>query len=233
LGVTLKSVKFALVGASLLIGAGAANAADVYQRGSIKDAPEVYMPPITWTGFYVGAHAGGAFGGEAEFSNDFDSLSLDVDNAFTGGVHVGYNWQASQNWVVGIEGSISALSLEAEDGDLEISDYVASIRGRAGVAFDQNLVYGTAGVAFLGYADDTANLLDDDDTAVGFVIGAGWERKITDNLSFGVEGLYYNFESDVSDEVFDASGVNLETDFWTVTARLNYHFNRGYDSPLK
>jgi outer membrane immunogenic protein len=228
LGVTLKSVKFALVGASLLIGAGAANAADVYQRGSIKDAPEVYMPPITWTGFYVGAHLGGAFGGEFEISNGDQSAAIDFDNAFTGGAHIGYNWQASQHWVVGIEGSISALSLsfEEDDEDTELTDYVASIRGRAGVAFDQNLVYGTAGVAFLGAAEDDGEF--EDDTTTGFVIGAGWERKFTDSISFGVEGLYYNFEEDVS-----GTSLEAEADFWTVTARLNYHFNRGYDDPLK
>jgi outer membrane immunogenic protein len=230
LGVTLKRVKFALVGASLLIGAGAANAADVYQRGSIKDAPEAYYPPITWTGFYAGVHVGGAFGGEVDLVVDDENFSLfDLDNAFTGGVHVGYNWQASQHWVVGIEGSISALSLEAEDvfGDEELSDYVASIRGRAGVAFDQNLVYGTAGIAFLGYSDLSADILGED-TGVGFVIGAGWERKFSDNISFGIEGLYYNFEEDIAD-----TPLEVEADFWTVTARLNYHFNRGYDDPLK
>lgn len=215
-----------MLGAILLAGASsAASAADAYQRGGLKDAPEAYYPPITWAGFYAGVHAGGAFGGEIEFSNDIESF--DLDDAFTGGVHVGYNWQASANWVIGVEGSISALGLEVSDEDFDWTDYVASIRGRAGVAFDQNLVYGTAGVAFLGYADDAADLLGDD-TEVGFVIGAGWERKITDNISFGLEGLYYNFETDVEDE-----NVDVETDFFTVTARLNYHFNVGRYESLK
>jgi outer membrane immunogenic protein len=218
----MKSLKLALVGASFLLGAaGAASAADVYQRGGLKDAPEAYYPPISWTGFYAGVHAGGAFGGEVTI---LDEEVTELDSAFTGGGHIGFNWQASQHWVVGIEGSISALTLEGED--FEVSDYVASIRGRAGVAFDQNLVYGTAGVAFLGYADE-ADALVEDDSAVGFVIGAGWERKIADNISFGVEGLYYNFESD------GVLGDDVETDLFTVTARLNYHLNAGYREPLK
>jgi outer membrane immunogenic protein len=227
MGVTLNSAKLALVGAALLVGtAGAASAADVYQRGSLKDTGDVYMPPITWTGFYAGVHAGGAFGGEV----DDTSETFDLDSAFTGGVHVGYNWQASPNWVVGVEGSISALGTEfSEDSNLlleEWSEYVASLRGRAGVAFDQNLVYGTAGIAFLGYSNDAADQLDED-TSIGFVIGAGWERKIAENISFGVEGLYYNFGTD------EDARVDAETDFFTVTARLNYHFNSGYSDPLK
>jgi outer membrane immunogenic protein len=228
MGVTLKSLKLALLGASFLLGAaGAASAADVYQRGSIKDTGEVYMPPITWTGFYVGVHAGGAFGGQyTESDIDFEA---DIDNAFTGGAHVGFNWQASPAWVVGIEGSISALALESEDAfDDELTDFVGSVRGRAGVAMGENLVYATGGVAFLSYADEAADLLNED-TAVGFVVGAGWERKLGSNLSFGVEGLYYNFATDVEDD----TSFEAETDFWTVTARLNYHFNAGYSDPLK
>jgi outer membrane immunogenic protein len=225
-GPTVRILKAALLGATFLIGAaGVANAADVYDRkGSLKDAPDAYMPAITWTGFYVGAHAGGAFGGEVEVSAGDESASADIENAFTGGVHVGYNWQASSNWVIGIEGSASFLSQDLEN-DFEFTDYVASIRGRAGVTFDRSLLYATAGVAFLGYSDDAADDLDED-VAVGFVVGAGWERKLTDNVSFGVEGLYYNFETDVE-------GIDVESDFFTVMARLNYHFGARHDEALK
>ena len=46
--------------------AGAANAADLYHGGSMKDAP-VYVAPPTWTGFYIGAHVGGFW---ADIKND-------------------------------------------------------------------------------------------------------------------------------------------------------------------
>lgn len=226
----MKSLKLALLGASFLLGAaGAASAADVYQRGSLKDTPEVYYPAISWTGFYIGVHAGGAFGGEVESDGsifDDESNSADLGDAFIGGVQIGYNWQASQHWVVGIEGSASYLPLEVDGGDAEFTDYVASIRGRAGVTFDQNLVYGTAGVAFLGHADEFADAFGED-TAVGFVIGAGWERKITDSVSFGVEGLYYDFTTEPD------GAADIDSDFFTVTARLNYHFLSDRGAPLK
>jgi outer membrane immunogenic protein len=213
-------LKTALLGATLLIGAaGAASAADVYERkGSFKDAPESYMPPITWTGFYAGIHAGSTFGDHIDTSNS-DIENPNVDSAFVGGVHIGYNWQRSPNWVVGIEGSVDFVDDEL-NGD-NLTDYLASIRGRIGYAFGGNLLYGTGGVAFLSYDRDI-------DDAVGFVVGAGFERKLTDNISFGVEGLYYDFSSESN-----AQDTDVDRNLWTVQARLSYHFNRGYDEALK
>ncbi len=49
---------------------------------------------------------------------------------------------------------------------------------------------------------------------------------MTNNVSFGLEGLYYSFDSD---NPFDDS-----EDFWVARARVSYHFTPGYDSePLK
>ena len=53
----------AAVTVAVLVGvAGAANAADMYSPsgGGFKDVP-AYVPPPTWTGFYIGAHVGGAW----------------------------------------------------------------------------------------------------------------------------------------------------------------------------
>ncbi len=205
-----------------------ANAADIYERGSFKDTPS-YLPAITWTGFYIGAHAGSTFNDEIELNIEDDSnlitLLGDVDESFIGGVHVGYNWQGDSNIVLGIEGSLSFL----DDDDL--TDYLASLRGRLGVALDRTLVYATGGVAFLGYDDVLADILDDD-PAIGFVVGAGVEHKLTDNISVGVEGLYYDFSSDI-DTDDDEVSAELDRSFWTVQARINYHFTSGYEAPLK
>lgn len=185
-------------------------------------------------------HAGAAVGGDINLDavvEDADGKgdksvfegSADLDTTFIGGIHLGYNWQTDSNIVFGVEGSVSYLGLETEEFGEELTDYVASIRGRLGVAFDQNLIYATGGVAFLGYTDDLADALDED-VAVGFVVGGGFERKITENVSLGIEGLYY----DVGTEIDAVDGeLDLDTNFWTVTGRLNYHFNAGYDSPLK
>lgn len=198
-----------------------ANAADVYSRGpSIKDSgPVDYAPAITWTGFYLGAHAGSTFNDELSIDTPIGSADLgEFDEQFVGGIHVGYNWQTSRNLVLGIEGNITFPA----DSDEFAADYFASVRGRIGYALDKTLVYGTAGVAFLSWTDDTL-----DDTTVGYVVGAGIDHKVRDNVSIGLEGLYYSFEDEL------VSGVDLERDFFTVQARVTYHFNDRTGDPLK
>ena len=233
-GRSLNILKIALLGATFLVGAvGVASAADIYNKGgSLKDEP-VYVAPTVWAGFYAGIHAGASFDDELDFSAPgLPDVTDEVDGSFVGGIHVGYNWQASPNLVLGIEGSLSSLNDEDEDG-LEVSDYLATIRGRLGYATGGNLFYATAGVAFLGWADDVAEFLEDD-TTVGFVAGLGFERKLTSNLSFGVEGLYYNFSDEFeTDNMSGPVTADIDRDFWTIQARLNYHFTSGRDDPLK
>jgi outer membrane immunogenic protein len=218
LGDPMKSMKLALLGATALVAAGAlstANAADVYARGgSLKDGPVDYMPAITWSGFYFGINAGGAFN-----ANDNNGGDDDDDTIFIGGVHLGYNWQRVDNIVLGLEGDVDF----ADD-----IDYLATIRGRLGYAAGPTLFYATGGVAFLG-PDDSNNGFDndDDDNLTGWVVGGGIEHKIRENVSVGVEGLYYAFDDDNND-----FGGDDETNFWTVRARLTYHFGR-QDEPLK
>ena len=196
--ISLKTLKMALLGATFLIGAaGAASAADVYNKGgSYKDAPGEYMPAITWTGLYFGINAGAAFTDEDTSDND--------ETVFVGGVHLGYNWQKHGPWVFGIEGDVDF----ADD-----VDYVATIRGRLGFAAGNTLFYGTAGAAFLGAEDS----FGDDDTLEGWVAGLGLEHKFTQNVSAGLEGLYYNYGE------IDGAGSDEDLDTWTVRARLTYH----------
>ena len=80
-----------------------------------------------------GGGGGGGGGGSAAFASFEDDASL------IGGGHAGINWQSDQ-WVYGVEGDIGAV----EDS----YEYVASLRGRLGWAYDQVLLYATAGLAF-------------------------------------------------------------------------------------
>jgi outer membrane immunogenic protein len=226
---TLKILNTALLAGTFLIGASvAASAADVYQRGSLKDpAPVEYIPAITWTGFYFGGHLGVAFngdGGRFEYFDDVDVVDFDDndndDTSFLGGLHVGYNWQKDGGWVFGIEGDVSF----ADD-----IDYLASIRARLGYAWGSTLVYATGGAAFLGVED----FFGDDDTLNGWVAGVGIEHKFTQNVSFGLEGLYYNFGDGDTYDFDEGTYFEDEKDFWAVRARLTYHMGPRYEEPLK
>ncbi|MGF1619388.1 MAG: outer membrane protein [Rhodomicrobiaceae bacterium] len=213
----MKKLKVALLGTVFAFAAAtAANAADIYEGGgSYKDDP-IYMPPMTWAGFYFGGHLGGGF--EDDFCyypgpnvTNVRKICEDGDTFFLGGVHAGYNWQKHGPWIFGVEADISF-------GD-DI-DYLASVRARLGVAYDALLFYATGGVAFIGFEDGFG--FSDDDT--GWVAGLGAEYKVAQNMSVGLEGLYYDFDDD---------DFHNDDDFWVVRARLSYHLNEAYAEALK
>src|SRR5262249_44304342 len=85
-----------LTGATAL----SANAADIYTP-SYKDVP--YVP--SWSGFFVGLHAGGIWGNvdvkDVDNLNGGAKYSFDPSGAIGGG-QFGYNWQSGQ-FVLGIE----------------------------------------------------------------------------------------------------------------------------------
>ena len=210
--ISLKTLKMALLGATFLIGAaGAASAADLGRGGGgYKDGPAEYQPVLSWTGFYFGANAG------ASFSDVENEDGDESDAVFVGGLHLGYNWQKHGPWVFGLEGDVSFAD------DIE---YLATLRGRLGYAMGPTLVYATGGAAFLG-VDDAFG--EGDETITGWVAGGGIEHKIRDNVSIGLEGLYYSFDG----EDFGLEDENADT--FTVRARLTYHLGgSGYGDALK
>ncbi len=71
-------------------------------------------------------------------------------------------------------------------------DWETSLRARMGYAFEQNLVYGLAGVSATQLeltqgGDSDRNLL------TGWTVGAGIERKFTDQLSGRLEYDYSDY----------------------------------------
>ena len=111
-----KTLRILLLAAAGSIIGTAASANGYINRnwgGSIKDE----MPPIMWTGLYVGGHLGYSFGspngsGEIEFEEpepEGAEFQGSIDPQLEGsvyGIHVGYNFQRGQ-FVFGIEGDYS------------------------------------------------------------------------------------------------------------------------------
>ena len=109
--------KLFLAGVALLFSAPAF-AADL----AIAPAPVPVAYP-SWTGLYIGVHAGAAF-------QNFSSASINDPNGFlasgtvagnsalgaVGGLQAGYNWQFAPAWVAGVEGDISWTSLSDQRG---------------------------------------------------------------------------------------------------------------------
>jgi outer membrane immunogenic protein len=166
-------LKNLLLGAAALVAvAGPAFAADLPLKAVAPPAP-VY----NWTGFYIGGNLGGAFAsstltgfagspGTAVFfaNNEFPTVLAPGAGGLIGGGQVGYNWQVSPLWVVGLEadGQYSGYKgnstvFPAPTGGFvpftttveQHSDWYGTFRGRAGIlATPSVLLYGTGGVAY-------------------------------------------------------------------------------------
>lgn len=208
-----------------------------------------------WTGFYIGIHAGGAFG-DTDYTNVSDNtVNLDLDPGETitlepdgvlGGAQLGYNHQWT-NWLFGIEVSGSGLDFDdtasnpfvggAEEFVSTEIEWLATAAARLGWAWQNSLLYVKGGYATgdvnalyvdPGAGNDAAALsYSTSETHGGWVAGAGIEHQIGDNVSFGVE---YNY-IDLGEQ--DHTGVNgaftatndIDVQLHTVTARLNYSFS--------
>src|SRR5215470_13737504 len=85
-----------------------AHAADFAYRTPYKAAPVYAAPLYNWTGFYIGAHAGGAFSSD----NNFSGLGTgnNGNGRFVGGLQAGGDWQFAPNWVAGAEAQYSWMS---------------------------------------------------------------------------------------------------------------------------
>ncbi|SEM11239.1 outer membrane immunogenic protein [Bosea lupini] len=147
---------------------GAAFAADLPSRKGPVLAP--IAPIFTWTGFYVGVHAGAVFTdnniqtegtaantiANVAFSRRPPSLSVS-DTGFIGGAQVGYNYQIGQI-VLGAEADFSYTDLKKRESFIGTTnatssfrqemEYFGTVRLRAGYAFDRLLVFATGGLAY-------------------------------------------------------------------------------------
>ncbi len=154
--------------AALVGAAGAANASDIYpSSGPWKGGPSYYVPPVTWTGFYIGGHVGGAWGGNS-FS-ETDGYNYFAGNGFGGnnsgvfgGGTLGYNFQAG-SFVLGFEADFggagltnswnnSAYHAAGTGGYLWSKDdasFYADVTGRLGYAAGPALFYIKGGWAYL------------------------------------------------------------------------------------
>jgi outer membrane immunogenic protein len=215
-------------------------AADLRVRPTMYRAPVVVAD--SWTGCYFGGHAGYAVSGASTTLHD-DGLTtgdepLSSDNARGGayGVQLGCNWQQGQV-VYGVEGDYTwtdanSTTTVAEAGGAD-SAYIkvrnlASVRGRAGLAFQNWLIYVTAGGAW-GRSTHTVNDLGlvntFDRTNSGIVYGAGAEMDWGNGITIRAEYLRYSFGKDEYTLLIGnpESAANLRMDYVDVVRfGLNY-----------
>ena len=195
------------------------------------------VPIFSWTGGYIGLQGGGLWSDSNVDNLDTDLFDGDRDgfgDSFNGGlfgVYAGYNWQSGP-WVFGAEGDFNwvgndeTFTIDTPVGPRDIdvgSDYLASLRGRVGYAFDRALIFATGGVAFTQFsaeADFGNNVsFNADQNFTGWTVGAGAEYAFTNNWIGRVEYRYYDFSDDVLDGFADV-GVTTNT----LTVGVSYKF---------
>lgn len=178
------------MGAALVLTAGAANAADIYQPPPPSGDSGFYTPApaFTWTGAYLGLQGGYNWGS----SNTEDETNTVGTGGWKGGIYGGYNFQTASPLVLGIEGDVNANGAKGDNAGVTVSNpWDGSIRGRVGFAADRFLIYGTGGVAF-GGVKVTDGVDTDSATRTGWTVGAGVEAAVTDNIVTRVEYRYTN-----------------------------------------
>jgi outer membrane immunogenic protein len=177
--------------------AGEGEAADAV----VEQPPVEQVPIFTWTGGYFGLQGGYAW---TKPNADTDLFGLgNVSSGMFGG-YAGYNWQNGA-WVFGAEGDFNGVWNDktfnlAGPAPLVVdigTDWLASIRGRAGYAIDRTLIFATGGVAFTEASVDVTDAagltFSGNKTLTGWTLGGGVEYAFTDNWIGRAEYRYYDF----------------------------------------
>ena len=220
-------------------------------------APALYSPVIApaynWGGVYLGINGGGAFGSSTWTGSAGGSTgSFTATGGVVGGT-LGFNYQIAQ-FVIGAEGDIdfqflndnSAGGCGTIGAGLGIaiptattcktkSDWLGTIRGRAGYAADRFLIFATGGAAFgdVEAAFSTSSTFSAS-TQFGWTVGGGLEYGFTDNFTARIEYLYVdlgksasctaacNFTNGAGAVITPNIGVSLSENL--VRVGLNYKF---------
>ncbi|HEY6380901.1 MAG TPA: outer membrane beta-barrel protein, partial [Pseudolabrys sp.] len=198
-----------LIGVNYKFGGGHAP----YWSAARAHAP---LPVTIWAGGYLGIQGGivhhDTFFNDSDFFFSlFTSLHEREKTGGTVGGLLGYNWQQG-NFVNGLEGDwswigartsqLAALNtFESLSTSFDVN-WLATLRGRAGLAFDSTLVYVTGGVAF-GHANNRFNLIftpssgpslvasfTENKTKVGWTAGVGVEHMFSQHWTARAEFRY-------------------------------------------
>jgi outer membrane immunogenic protein len=241
--------KLLLLNASVvaLVVASPALAADISPRMPTKAPPLSRV--FSWTGCYIGAHVGGAWG-----SKDFrdvpgigglvDGTGIntlhDNVNGVLGGGQLGCDYQFASNWVIGIEGQIAGADIS---GDVTNpfglaspfhakTEWLANVTGRLGYTWDRALLYVKGGGGWAGdkYSAVYGSTYFGSETRSGWTLGGGLEWAFGNGWSAKVEYLHYDLGSRTIQFATSAGATSPEfvkQRIDSITFGLNWRFAPG------
>jgi outer membrane immunogenic protein len=215
-----KFISAAFVSSILLTVSGGAMAADIPMKAPVARA--AMAPGWDWNGFYIGGHAGYAWG-RTRVTDTLGYNTIPGDtwdfrtNGFVGGGQVGWNWWMNP-WLFGIEADLGYMGLTGSgpapagcrffncDTVASVkSDFYATIRARLGI---------TAGPDLLLYV-------------TGGGIGINQRTSVADACFTGLCGLAVINAEDKSFRTGWTAGGGAEWHFpgtkWTVKGEWLYY----------
>lgn len=265
-------------GAALMIAGTGSALADGYEgvkgKGHYVDR---CAPGNRFAGLYLGVAAGTAswrmdrsdvdgFGNGGPLLGQGDQTLTNTTESFTAGVQVGYNFMRC-NTLFGIE-----LDWSWTDGDQSRTedirqvgivpvgtrsvsssmDWLAMLRTRTGIAYENLLFYVTGGIAFADINHSWSRVVplaginetfSFGDTRWGWTVGAGTEWAITDRISLKSEFAYIRFQDTSGTFATPVSALNPlglphnfqhSDDLWLARVGLNFKLHgEHYAAPLK
>ena len=246
-----------LFAATLVAATPAAWAADL-PSAPPPQAPARYVPAVApvynWSGVYIGINGGYAFG-STDWSSPGAGIvgtgTFNTNGGLVGGT-AGFNFQSGQivygiegdwDWAdisgsssnttstidpAGICGTAGALACRYQTS----SNWLSTIRGRVGYAFDRVMIYATGG----GAAGDVKATFSNPNTGFtgstnstewGWTAGGGIEAALTENITAKVEYLFVDLQNGNCSPTICGGGtaVPVSFDASIVRAGLNFKFN--------
>src|SRR5262245_42890924 len=233
-----------------------AAAADLGARPIAKAPVAAPVAVYNWSGFYIGGHVGGLWSDKdwTEVTNPAVTRNLGSNevSGFLAGGQIGFNWQVGA-WVFGIEGQASWTDASSDhacrtsvfSGTLVTCstdiNWVGTVAGRIGYAFNNVLLYAKGGAAFAdedftmtptlaGTVLALSGVSTVGKTRTGWMVGAGVEWGFTPNWSAKIEYNFMDFGSETfafADPVFGPTLVDIDQQVHVVKAGINYRFTWG------
>lgn len=187
-------------------------AAAAEMRPPVYKAPPPVVPVWSWSGCFLGGHAGGLWT-KQDWTNrtpggDFfgESLGGHHVDSWLGGVQAGCDYQFAGGFVIGIQGDYGWTDAEGSHDSARESGVayhsktksLASATGRVGYTWDRFLGYVRSGGAWQrnDYSASTivlGTVYAGTEARSGWTIGVGGEYAFTKFLSGFVEYSYYDY----------------------------------------
>ena len=204
-----------LILALTLAGLALAAASTVASAADLPRSTPYYQAPAgsyyNWSGAYAGANVGYQWGKVKNTRTNPSGLE--------GGLQLGYNWQNGQ-FVFGGETDLQISGADDTFAPFKFSNpWFGTLRGRAGLAMNNILFYGTLGLAYGSVKGETGALAESK-MQIGWTAGIGAEVGFTPQWSAKVEYLY----ADLSNRAYSITGTQNGLSTSILRVGVNYHF---------